>query len=101
MRNDLAGKIAVGVLAIGLGIGATVLSSGALGGPGIQVLGATMGWVGLGIGLGDAIATTDAYFVNQAGTNTNLDPSKTLMPQDMKGHWGWVAASWVGQPMLA
>jgi hypothetical protein len=82
--------------ALRLGIGATVLSGGALGGPAVQALGATMGWAGLGIGLGDAIATTDAYFVNQAGTNTSLDPSKTLMPQDMKGHWGWVAAAWVG-----
>jgi hypothetical protein len=84
---DIASKVGMGVLSIGLAIGGA-----ALGGP----VGAAMAWGAFGIGVGGAISDTQQYFTNQAAANTNLDPNKSVVPQDMKGHWGWVAASWVG-----
>jgi hypothetical protein len=63
-----------------------------LGGP----LGTAMAWGAFGVGVGGAASETDRYLVNQAATNTDLDPNKSVVPQDMKGHWGWVVASWVG-----
>jgi hypothetical protein len=84
---DLAGKIGLGALALGLGIAATFATGG---------LALALGIGAVGVGITDAVLTTDEYFTNQAATNTNVDPNKSLMPQDMKGHWGWVVASWVG-----
>jgi hypothetical protein len=93
---DLAGKIGLGALALGLAVGATIFSGGLLGVPASAGLATAMGWGAAGVGIYGAISETDEYFTNQAGTNTNIDPNKSLLPQDMKGHWGWVAASWVG-----
>ncbi len=93
---DIAGKIGLGALALGLAVGATIFSGGLLGVPASAGLATAMGWGAAGIGVYSAISETNEYFTNQAGTNTNIDPNKSLMPQDMKGHWGWVAASWVG-----
>jgi hypothetical protein len=84
---DTAGKIGLGALALGLGIAATFATGG---------LALALGIGAVGVGITDAALTTDEYFTNQAATNTNVDPNKSLMPQDMKGHWGWVVASWVG-----
>jgi hypothetical protein len=76
--------------------GAAILSGGLLGAPMMGGLATAMGWGAAGIGLYGAISGTHQYLSNQAETNTNIDPNKSLMPQDMKGHWGWVVASWVG-----
>jgi hypothetical protein len=84
---DTAGKIGLGALALGLGIAATFATGG---------LALALGIGALGVGITDAAITTDEYFTNQAATNTDVDPNQSLMPQDMKGHWGWVVASWVG-----
>jgi hypothetical protein len=84
---DVASTVGMGVLSIGLAIGGTLL-----GGP----LGAAMAWSAFGLGVGSAISETEQYFTNQAGANTSIDPNKSVVPQDMKGHWGWVAAAWVG-----
>jgi hypothetical protein len=54
------------------------------------------GATAFGLGVGSAISETGQYLTNQSGTNTDIDPNQSLMPQDMKGHWGWVVASWVG-----
>jgi hypothetical protein len=93
---DIASKVGLGVLSIGLAVGATLLSGGLLGLPAMEGVAAVMSASAFGIGLGSAISETNQYFTNQSATNTNLDPNKSIMPQDMKGHWGWVAASWVG-----
>jgi hypothetical protein len=84
---DVASKVGMGVLSIGMAVGSTFVA-----GP----LGTAMAWGAFGVGVGGAISETDQYFTNQAGANTSIDPNKSVVPQDMKGHWGWVAAAWVG-----
>jgi hypothetical protein len=84
---DTASKVGTAALSIGLAVGGTVL-----GGP----LGTAMAWGAFGVGVGGAASETNQYLINQSATNTNLDPNKSVVPQDMKGHWGWVVASWVG-----
>jgi hypothetical protein len=84
---DTASKVGTAALSIGLAVGGTVL-----GGP----LGTAMAWGAFGTGIVGAASETNQYLINQAGTNTNLDPNKSVVPQDIKGHWGWVVASWVG-----
>jgi hypothetical protein len=76
--------------------GATIFSGGLLGAPVMAGLASMMGAGAFGIGLYSAISETDQYRTNDAATNTNIDPNKSLMPPEMKGHWGWVVASWVG-----
>ena len=84
---DIASKVGTAALSIGLAVGGTLL-----GGP----VGAAMAWGAFGTGVIGAANETDQYFTNQAAANTNIDPNKSVVPQDMKGHWGWVVASWVG-----
>jgi hypothetical protein len=84
---DIASKIGLGALALGLGIAATIATGG---------LALALGIGAVAVGGIDATLTTEEYFRNQAATNTDINPEESLMPQDMKGHWGWVVASWVG-----
>jgi hypothetical protein len=84
---DVASKVGMGVLSIGLAVGSTFVA-----GP----VGAAMAWGAFGTGVVGAANETEQYFTNQAAANTNINPDKSVVPPDMKGHWGWVVASWVG-----
>jgi hypothetical protein len=84
---DTVGNIAPGILAAGLGIAAIPASGG-------LSLALTIG--AAGVGVIDSARVLNNFITNQSATNTNVDLNKTLMPQDMKGNWGWVVASWVG-----
>ena len=84
---DIASKVGTAALSIGLAVGGTLRGG---------LVGAAMAWGAFGTGVIGAANETDQYFTNQAGANTSIDPNKSVVPQDMQGHWGWVVASWVG-----
>ena len=86
-RTDAAWKIGETAFTIGLAVGGGVLS----GGVGLILLGASTA-----LGLQGAIRTTEEYLQTSAAANTDLDPNAGLIPQDLKGGLGWVAASWIG-----
>lgn len=86
-NSETAWKIGEAVLTIGFATGAAFFT----GGTSLLLLGASAA-----IGIHGAVDTTQEYFRNNAATNTDLDPSAGLLPPDMKQHWGWVAASWIG-----
>ena len=60
--------------------------------------GLSLGLLGASAGLGlyGTVETTKDYLTKNAEANTALDPNAGLIPQDLKGHWGWVAAGWIG-----
>jgi hypothetical protein len=86
-RVEAAWKIGESVLTIGLAVGGAFFT----GGWSLTLLGASSV-----LALHGAIDTTSDYYKTNAAANTDLDPNAGLIPQDLKGHWGWVAAAWIG-----
>jgi hypothetical protein len=43
-----------------------------------------------------ALSQTNELIKINAAINTALDPTAGLLPPEMKQHWGWAAAAWVG-----
>jgi hypothetical protein len=86
-RTDAAWKIGEAALTIGLAVGGAFFSGGAS----LALLGASAA-----LGVHSATDVTSEYFRNSAAANTNLDPNAGLIPQDAVGHWGFVAAAWIG-----
>jgi len=86
-RIDAGWKIGEGVVMIGLAVGGAFVSGGAS----LALLGA-----GAALGVHSAAGVTSDYFQNRAAANTNLDPNAGLIPQDVVGHWAFVAAAWIG-----
>ena len=86
-RVETAWKVGEAALTIGLAVGGAFFT----GGTSLALLGASAA-----LGLHSAVDTTSEYFRNNAAVNTDLDPSAGLLPPDMKEHWGWVAAAWIG-----
>ena len=74
-----------------LGLGLAVAGTVATGGLGVGLVAA-----GLAVGTHGAIDATGDYLRDRAGSNTALDPSAGLLPEGAEGHWGFVAAAWVG-----
>jgi hypothetical protein len=50
----------------------------------------------LGLSLYDALDQTNKYLVNKPASNTNIDPSQSLVDPKTVGHWGWLVVAWVG-----
>ncbi|GIJ61269.1 eCIS core domain-containing protein [Virgisporangium aurantiacum] len=80
-------SIAMTVFSIGFGLAAAVV-----GGP----AGVALAAGALGIGAADAMMATEKYFVESAAGNTALDPSQSIVPPDLAGHWGWLVVAWLG-----
>ena len=87
--RDSNTQIALAVLSIGLGLAAAFATGG-------TALILTAGAVGVGVY--DAVRTTEDYFVREAGTDTDIDriDGASLLPEDMRQHWGWLVLAWVG-----
>ena len=86
-RTDAAWKIGEAALMIGLAVGGAFVSGGAS----LALLGGSAA-----LGVHSAANVTSEYFRNSAAANTDLDPNAGLIPQDAVGHWGFVAAAWIG-----
>src|SRR5262245_30185789 len=86
-RTDAAWKIGESALMIGLAVGSAFFTGGAS----LALLGASAA-----LGVHSAADQTSEYFRNSAAANTDLDPNAGLIPQDLVGHWGFVAAAWIG-----
>jgi hypothetical protein len=80
-------SIALAVFSIGFGIAAAVFTGGAS-------LAFAAG--AFGVGMVDAIRTTEQHFVTNAATNTDVDTPESMLPQEAKEHWGWLIVAWAG-----
>ncbi len=87
--RDRNAQIALAVLSIGLGLAAAFATGGA---SLILTTGA------LGVGVYDAVRTTEEHFVREAGADTDIDriDGTSLLPENMRQHWGWLVLAWVG-----
>lgn len=86
-RTDAAWKIGEGLLTVGLAFGGAFFT----GGLSLTLLGASAA-----LGIHSAAGLTSEYIHNGAAANTDLDPNAGLIPQEAVGHWGFVAAAWIG-----
>lgn len=84
---ETAWKLGEAAVSIGLAVGGVFAS----GGTSLLLLGTSAA-----LSVHSAVDTTLEYSRNNSATNTDSDPSAGLLPPDMKQHWGWVAAAWVG-----
>ena len=75
------------VFMIGLGLAAAFV-----GGP----LGLAFAAGALGLSLYDAIEQTRQYAIQKPASNTDIDPSKSLVPPEQVPGWGWLVVAWVG-----
>ncbi|HTE49438.1 MAG TPA: DUF4157 domain-containing protein, partial [Kofleriaceae bacterium] len=88
-RKELVSNLVLGAFSIGLGLAAAFTTGG-------LSLALTAGAVGLGAY--DAVTTTEEYGVKKAGTDTDIDKTgdTSLLPEDMRMHWGWLVLAWAG-----
>jgi hypothetical protein len=86
-RRDRIADLVLAAFSIGLGLAAAFTTGG-------LSLVLTAGAVGLGAY--DAIQLTEDYDVKSAATDTDIDPSHSLLPEDMRVHWGWLVLAWAG-----
>lgn len=80
-------NIAMAVFSIGFGIAAAVFSGG-------TSLAFAAG--AFGVGIVDAIETTEQHFVKNAATNTDVDTPETMLDASVRQHWGWLVVAWAG-----
>lgn len=96
-RWEAATSIGTSVLGVGLAIGGAALAPFTAGSSlSATVVGGGMIAGGIGIGVYEAVTATQDYLRDQAAINTSIDPNAGLLPPEDAGHWGWVAAAWVG-----
>jgi len=75
------------IFMVGLGLAAAFV-----GGP----LGLAFAAGALGLSLYDAIEQTRQYAILKPASNTDIDPSKSLVPPEQVPGWGWLVVAWVG-----
>ena len=51
----------------------------------------------------NGIKTTEEYGVKNAATDTDIDKvdGASLLPEDMRMHWGWLVLAWVAATTIA
>lgn len=80
-------NIALAVFSIGFGIAAAVFTGG-------TSLAFAAG--AFGVGMVDAINTTEQHFATNAATNTDVDTPDAMLDPAMRQHWGWLVVAWAG-----
>jgi hypothetical protein len=86
-RTAAITSIVLAVFSIGLGLAAAFTTGG---------LSLAMSAGALGLGLFDAVSTTDDYLVKKAASNTNPDPNQSIVHPEEVPHWGWLVVAWAG-----
>ncbi len=80
-------SIALAVFSIGFSIAGAVLTGGAS-------LAFTAG--ALGLGVYDAVKSTEELYTTNAATNTDLDPDGGLLPEEARKSHIWLVVAWAG-----
>ena len=93
-RSEAIWAVGEAVVGIGLAAAGAVVTVGS--GGTLTPLGAGLAAAGLAVGTAGAIDVTSDYLRNRAASDTALDPTGGLLPEGAEGHWGFVAAAWIG-----
>ncbi len=92
-RAEAWTAIGLAAISIGLGVAAAIATAGSAV-PTWAAVTLTAGAAGLG-GVDAAVATAD-FQERRDAAGTDLDPTKSLLPDDLEGEWAALTLAWIG-----